>query len=218
MAVELIAEKRDIFGKKVKNLRRQGIVPAEVYGREADNMSIQLDEKQLRIALREAGGTSLISLKIDGGSSVNVLARNLQFSPVKRSLLHVDFYTVIMTEKVTVSVPIHLIGESPLVIDEGGTMVSGLSTLDIEALPAEIPETIEVDISSLTEFTHAIAVSDLDLPEGVTVLSSLDSMVATVQPPRLASELEELDSDVGEAVEAVELDEDEEEEAAEEEE
>jgi large subunit ribosomal protein L25 len=190
MAYELQAETRTVYGKKVKTLRQVGKIPAEIYGRGRENQSIQIDGKTLRRVLDEAGSNHLISIQVDGQSSVMALARDIQYSILRKDLLHVDFYTVIMTETVEVTVPIHLVGKSPLVDDEGGTLVSGLNFLEIEALPGNLPEAFEVDISVLENFSEAILVSDLTIPEGVTVHSSPDSMVATIQPPRLAEELE----------------------------
>lgn len=192
MAYELQAETRTVYGKKVKTLRQAGKIPAEIYGRGRENQSIQINGKTLRRVLDEAGSNHLISIQVDGQSPVMALARDIQYSILKKDLLHVDFYTVIMTETVEVTVPIHLVGKSPLVDDEGGTLVSGLNFLEIEALPGNLPETFEVDISVLKNFSEAILVSDLAMPEGVTVHSSPDSMVATIQPPRLAEELEEI--------------------------
>jgi len=200
MAFEIQAELRTIFGKKVKTLRQEGKIPAEVYGREADNLSIQIDEKSLRKVLSGAGSTNLIAISVDGQRPLMALARNIQYSPIKKSLLHVDFYTVIMTETVSVTIPLVIVGESKLVKDEGGTLVTGLNSLDIEALPADLPETVEVDISQLKSFSDSISVADLAIPAGVTIHSSLDSMVATIQPPRLAEELEALDEEIVETI------------------
>jgi len=183
MAFELQAEPRQVFGKHVKALRRAGYVPAEVYGRTIKNQSIQVPVKTLKRVLAEAGNTNLISIKIGKKKPIQTLARNIQYSPVKQELLHVDFYAVVMTEKVTVSVPIHTVGESEAV-KRGGALMHGLNELELEALPADIPEVIEVDISGLEDFSDAIHVSDLKLPDSVNVLSSPDSLVVSVQPPR----------------------------------
>jgi large subunit ribosomal protein L25 len=190
MAYELQVETRTIFGKKVKALRKAGKIPAEIYGHGHENISVQIDEKILKRTLSEAGSTNLISVQVDNQAPVMALARNIQYSILKRALVHVDFYAVIMTETVSVSVPIVIIGKSPL-IEEGGTLVTGLNTLDIEALPANLPASIVVDVSGLESFSDSISVADLTIPDGVTVHSSPDSLVATIQPPRLEEEIEE---------------------------
>ena len=133
MDYNLQAEERTVFGKKVKQLRAAGQTPAEIYGRGSDNQSVQIDAKSLINVLKQAGLTNLISIKVGNNEPVQALARNLQYSPVKRTLLHVDFYTVRMDEKVTVTIPVQLVGETDLVKDLGGTLMSGLTTLDIEA-------------------------------------------------------------------------------------
>lgn len=196
--IELKAEPRTVFGKHVKTLRREGLVPAEIYGRKSDNQSIQVPEKVLAKVLADAGNTNLISIKIGKDKAVPTLARNIQYSPVKRHLLHVDFYAVVMTDTVTVSVPITIIGSTDLIDKENGTLMTGLNALDIEALPGDIPESIEVDISILKEFSDAIHVADLVLPEGATIHSNLDSLVASIQPPRLEEEEEEVEELEGE--------------------
>ena len=203
MAYEIEAQKRTSFGKKVKQLRRDGWIPAEIYGRGIDNVSVQINAKNLNRVLDEAGATHLISIQVDRGSPVQTLARNLQYSPVKRDLLHVDFYAVVMTEKVSVSIPIHVIGDNPLIEDEKGTLVHALNDIEIEALPGNLPESIEVDISGLTEFNETITVAELTVPEGVTLLVNPDVMVLTIQPPRSEEELEELEQPVEADVDAV---------------
>jgi large subunit ribosomal protein L25 len=190
-AYELEAEARTTFGKKVKNIRNAGLVPAEIYGRGFENQSIQVDGKILSQLLEDAGSTNLITIKVGSKKPVSTLARNIQYSPVKRDLLHVDFYAVIMDETVSVTIPIHLVGESVLVKDEDAVLVTGINSLDIEALPADLPESVEVDLTVIESFNDSISVADLSLPEGVIIHSSLESMIATYQPPRLVEEEEE---------------------------
>jgi len=185
MAFELKAELRSVTGKKVKTLRRAGLTPAEVYGQGMENLSIQADSKTLRRVLSEAGNTNLIGIKLGRKKAVNTLARDIQYDPISQDILHVDFYAVNMAETVVVSVPIHVIGEAPAEA-EGGVVVTGINELEIEALPGNLPETIEVDISKLENFGDAIHVEDLDLPDNITVLSSPDSLLVSVQAPRAA--------------------------------
>ncbi len=191
MAFELKAELRDITGKKVSVLRSAGLVPAEVYGKGVSNSTIQIDEKTLRQVLHEAGNTNLIGIKIGRKKAVNTLARDIQYSPIKHNILHVDFYAVNMAETVVVSVPIQLLGEAPA-IKEGGVLVSGINELEIEALPGDLPETINVDVTGLENFGDAIHVNSLSLPENIAVLSSPDSLIVSAQAPRVA-EVEEVE-------------------------
>ncbi len=192
MAIELKAEPREVFGKKVKTLRNAGFVPAEIYGHGVGNISIQAPEKILKSVLGEAGATNLISIKIGRKKPINTLARNIQYSPIKHTLLHVDFYAVDMANTVQVSVPIRLIGEEPELVKQGGMLITGITELDLEALPSDLPESIEVDISELTSFGDAIHVSHLNLPDKITVHSSPESLIVTIQPPRVSEEEEEV--------------------------
>lgn len=189
MAFELKAELREVTGKKVKTLRNAGLVPAEVYGQGMKNLSIQIDEKTLRRVLNDAGNTNLIGIKLGRKKAVNTLARHIQYSPIKQNILHVDFYAVNMSETVAVSVPIQLEGEAPAV-ELGGVIMTGISELEIEALPGNLPETINVDISGLENFGDSIHVEALNLPDNITVMSSPDSLIVSVQAPRVA-EVEE---------------------------
>jgi len=191
MAFELQAETRTVFGKKVKNLRQEGLVPCQVYGKDKGSHSVQIPAKILQQTLQDAGRTNLINISIDGREALPTLAKAIQYSPIRADILHVDFHAIDLTQTVTVSVPIYLIGQSELILNEGGVLMQGLNTLEIEARPQDLPESFEVDISVITDFSTAILVSDLDLPEDMIIHSSADSMITTIQPPRPEEEEEE---------------------------
>lgn len=187
MAITLEAQMREIFGKKVKRLREQDIIPAEVYGN-ADNVSVQIDRRILRKTLKEAGNTQVITLTVGQEKSIPVMARNIQYDSITQSVIHVDFYAVDMKSTVTVSVPVEVIGKSPLIDTEGGVLTTGINTLEIEALPDNIPESVQVDVSILTSFADSILVGDLNLGDGIIIHSSPNSMLASVVPPRQLEE------------------------------
>ncbi|OQY45800.1 MAG: hypothetical protein B6242_09425 [Anaerolineaceae bacterium 4572_78] len=187
MSFELHAEKRHAFGKKTKALRQKGYVPAEIYGKGQKNISIQVEYKHLEKILKSAGGTNLIEINIDDSEPVVTLARSRQYSPVKRKLLHVDFHNISTTDKVSVRVPIELIGTSVL-IQEGGVLMRGITHIDVEVEPNNIPKKILFDTSVISTFAKSATVSSLSLPEGVTVLSNPTSMIANILPPRLITE------------------------------
>ncbi len=189
--IKLQAAPREVFGKRVKTLREAGLIPAEIYGRKTESQSIQIPVKDLHRALDQAGGTNLIAVEVGKQKAIPALARNVQYSILKQNLLHVDFYAVVMDETVNVNVPIYVIGESDLIKQEGGTLVTGINELEIEALPGNLPESIEVDISGIEGFSKSISVADLTLPEDIIVHSSPESMVVVIQPPRLIEEEEE---------------------------
>lgn len=186
MAIELNAEKRQVFGKKVKTLRAEGFVPCEIYGPKHDNYSIQISDKELSAALHESGYTSLITVNITSENPVQVLVKDVQRSVLKNELVHVDFHAIDQDQSVTVNVPIVLIGESALQ-REGGVMMPGLNELVVEARIQDIPQSVEVDVSKITTFGDSILVGDLDLPESMTIHSSPDSMLVSIRPPRILS-------------------------------
>lgn len=192
---ELSAEPREAIGKQVKYLRQEGWVPAVLYGRGIEAQPIKVEGVALRQVLQQAGMNQLISLKVGRRKAVPVLARDVQRATLKHNLLHVDFQQVVMTEKITTEVPVHLIGEAPAAKREG-VLVQGLDTLTIECLPGDLMSVLEVDISHLDDYNAAVLVSDLTLPDTVTVLSDPDSLIAKVEPPRKVEEVEAVEEPV----------------------
>ncbi|HXV43074.1 MAG TPA: 50S ribosomal protein L25 [Anaerolineae bacterium] len=188
-ALELKAEVRQITGKQVARLRRQGYVPAVVYGSNTENDVIQIEAKALRKVLVQAGTHQLIALQVGNKRPRMTLARDIQIDTVKRSYMHVDFYAVNMKEKVTAEVPVILEGVSLAVKDLGGILVQGLNEIEIECLPSDLIAAIEVNIESLAEFDDMITVADLKVPSSITILSDPESMVAKVEPPRVEEEI-----------------------------
>jgi large subunit ribosomal protein L25 len=188
--IELQAEPRSIVGKKVRFLRRQGVVPGNIYGHSAST-AIQVPARDLEATIRRAGRTQLVSLAVAGAEPTTVLVKTWQRHPYKGDLLHVDFYRVAMTEKLRMDVPIRLVGESPATKSANGTPFQTQATLSIEVLPADIPEAIEVDLSSLEEIDASVFVRDLIVPSGVTVLTDGDEMVVRIMAPTIEPEVQE---------------------------
>lgn len=183
---QLRAEPRSIVGKKVKNLRRQGLVPANVYGHAA-SAAIQVPAREVEQAIHRAGRTQLVDLAIDG-ETTTVLVKDWQRHPYKGDILHVDFYRVAMTETLRMDVPIRLSGDAPAVKSANGLPFQPLSTLSVECLPGDIPEAIDVDITGLEEIDAAIYVRDLTAPAGVTILTDGDEMVVKIMAPTVEEE------------------------------
>ena len=150
--------------------------------------------------LRQAGTHQLISLQIGHKKPQMTLARDIQRDPLKHRYLHVDFYAVKMSQKVTAQVPLVFVGSAPAVSGLGGILTHGLDEIEIECLPADLIAAVEVDVSGLAHFNDSIIISDLQLPNTVTVLSDPDSMVAKVEAPRTVEALEEEEEEVGVAV------------------
>jgi large subunit ribosomal protein L25 len=189
--IKLNVQERNVIGKGVRALRREGIIPAVVYGPESDPLSLSIDQLELRAALVEAGGTQLIELNVDGKEQIPTLARHVQRDPVRGSLVHVDFYRVSMNRPISADVPVIVVGESPLVSSGAAVLVHPLNSMLIEALPANLPPHIEVDMSRLEEIGDQLLVEDLELPEGATALTDGAELVVKLDYPRMVEEEEE---------------------------
>jgi large subunit ribosomal protein L25 len=202
--IELKASPREIIGKKVKALRRQGQIPANIYGHDLESLPIQVESKTLLQTLVKTGGSTLVQLKIEGDQTARpVLVREVQYSPRTGNLLHVDFYQVRMTERMQAEVPVVLVGEAPASADFGGIILQNLNALMVECLPGDLPGQIEVDITRLDTLDTSIQVKDLALPEAVTVITDPETSVVNVAAPRVVEEVEEVELGEG-AVEGVE--------------
>lgn len=203
-------------------LRRAGDVPAVLYGFGLDNQTIEVNQKTFLKLFKEAGKTSLVNLVIEGSgkdkaqTEHTVLIREVQLHPLKNNVLHIDFFQVDMKKAIRTDVPLTFIGESPAVKDKGGVLIRSHDTVDLEALPKDLPHDIEVDISIIDDFEKIIHIKDLTLPDGVKLHHEQDDVIALVQPPRTEEELEKLTEETEEDVEGVEGVKDEEEEEGEE--
>ena len=185
----LSATNRSVLGKKVRRLRREGLLPANVYGRGIDSTSIQLDSRDFRRAIRQVGIRSMFELAIDGEQEPrHVLVRGLDREGGTGDPLHVDFYQVDLTRPIQTTVAIRLVGVAPAVLDLGGTLLQNLETVAVRCLPLDIPEAIELDVSALETFEASLSVGDLNVAEGVEILAAADIGIATVDAPRLQVE------------------------------
>lgn len=199
--LEIEASKREVAGKKVRFLRRAGMTPAALYGHGIESVPIQVDTKLLEQSLAKAGKTDLIALKIDNSKAPsNVLVREVQRTPITRELLHVNFYQVRMTEKIKAEVPLVLHGEAPALKVKGNMILHLLDSLLIEALPGDLPHSLEVDLSILEETDQAIYVKDIPLNAKIALLSDPEQMVVKVAGTAKA-EVEEVEVEKEVAVE-----------------
>jgi large subunit ribosomal protein L25 len=203
--IELVAEKRTVSGKKNRLLRATGKVPAVVYGRGVKTEPLELEAKVIERVYRHAGGNKIVALKVGDSRSRNVLIHDVQYGSARGELTHVDFYVVRMDEELKAEVPLHFTGESEAVFKEEGTLVKNLETVEVECLPADLPESFEVDISVLDTFEKTITLADLKIPAGVKLVQEdLEMVIAKVDPPRSDAEMEALDEAVeGELPEGV---------------
>ena len=204
--LQLAVDTRTVTGKKVKALRREGILPAHLYGRGTESLSLQAPTQTMINLLHSASANAIIDLKINGESEARpVVLRGVQRNPVTSELVHIDFFQISLTEKLKSEIPLTLTGEAPAVSAFAGVLLQMLDRVAVEALPTDMPERIEVDVSELETLDASIFVRDLPLPEGVEVLSALDQVVAKVAQPRLAAEVEEeVEEELEEGEEAAE--------------
>lgn len=178
------AETRSLFGRKIKKLRKEGILPSNVFGKNIKSLPIQLSLASFSTIYNEAGENKIIYLTIKGEKEEKpVLVHNIQMDPVSGAMLHVDFHQVSLTEKVTSNVPVELIGEAPAVSQSIGILVRPLSEVEVEALPTQLPEKFEVDVSNLKNVDDSITVASIKVPSGVSLITSADQIVAKIEPP-----------------------------------
>jgi large subunit ribosomal protein L25 len=193
----LAAEHRDLTGKKVARLRHAGRLPAVVYGHGIDSSSVSIDAHDFEQLRRHTGPNALVDLSIDGAKAQPVLVSAIQVHPVNRRTLHVDLFLVRMTEELTVEVPLVATGESPAVANQGGTLLHPIESVRIRALPDHLPQSIEYAVDSLVDFDTTIHVRDLSIPDGATLLTDGDDIIAKVQAPRV-EEVVEVPAEIGE--------------------
>jgi large subunit ribosomal protein L25 len=178
---ELQAESRDTIGSGIKALRRSGKIPGVVYGHGIAPSHIQLNERELGMLLRKIGRNSLIALQL-GGAQKMVLTREIQRDPVSRALLHIDLYEVSMTEKISANVRIIVTGDAtnPDIKSGAGVLLQERSTINIECLPADLFDSLTIDVSGLT-IGSVVRVKDLTIPSGVTVREDEDEDILRIQ-------------------------------------
>ena len=195
--IELRAETRTVFGRRVGRLRKSGLIPATLYGPTTEPVSLQVPERDLGRVLTQAGTNRLVSLWIDDADKPRMtLARDVQLDPTSHSVLHVDLYQVVMTEKITADIPLTFVGEAPAVAKKAGLVVRSLDSIQVHCLPDHLGETIEVDQSILEEQDESILVGDLHVSDDIEILTNPEEVVVKVLPLRRIEELEELEEPV----------------------
>jgi large subunit ribosomal protein L25 len=174
---ELKVEKRTVLGKKVKKLRRDGIIPANVYGKAMKSASVQLTLKDFQAVYKEVGETGLVDLNGVEKEALPVLIHNVQMDPRTHTPVHADFFKVNLKEKITARVPVVAVGEPKAVLDKAGLLEQPVMELEVEALPTDLPEKIEVKVDALAAVDEQILVSDIKVDAGVTVLTEPSQVV-----------------------------------------
>ncbi|MGD9093834.1 MAG: 50S ribosomal protein L25 [Anaerolineales bacterium] len=197
--IVLEAEQREFTGKRVKQLRNQGRLPAVLYGRSIDPIPVTLDYRDASKLLPAITSSQLVIVDVEG-EKYHALIREKQRHPVLANFLHVDFMVVSMTEMLRESAIIELIGEAPAIKELSGVLVTGVDVLEVECLPQDLPDRIEVDISAIKEIGDALYVRDITPPPNVIFLTDPDEMI--VQSSYAAAEVEEEEEVVEEEFEA----------------
>ena len=185
-------EPRSVTGKKVARLRREGILPAVIYGRGLPSVSVQMAYIDARDLMNEHGKSTLINVQVAGEAEPRpVVVRQIEQNPVTRSLLHLDFYQVDLSRLIRTHIPVVLTGTAPAVARWNGLLAQGLDTVEIEALPQSLPQHLEVPVGSLGQIGDHLLLSAVRAPAGVKILTDGDSVVVTVQHSAASGEPDE---------------------------
>jgi len=186
---------REITGSKVKNLRKEGAIPAVLYGNGIKNISLTVNLKEFSKMFKESGENTVIDLSIDNNGKEenrNVLVHSVQFDPISGLIIHADLYEVNMKEKVEANIPLVFLGESEAVKSENGVLVKNFLEVEVSALPGDLPQEIEINLEVLKTFGDVIKASDIKVSEAVELKMSGEEIIASVTPPRSEEELAEL--------------------------
>lgn len=202
--ITLGAKLRDVFGHRTKKGRKEGLIPAVVYGRKIEAKSLWIKALEFSSLLRKAGESTIIELDVSGDQKRNVIIYELQKDPVSDKFRHVDFFQVRMDEEIETEVELEYIGEAPAVKELGGVLVKNMDEITVKCLPADLPNKIEVDISVLKTFEDHICIKDLKISPKVKIDLEPETVVSLVSPPRSEAEMEGLEGKVEEDVSKVE--------------
>lgn len=194
--VELKVAPREVLGKKVKALRREGITPANIYGNKVESQAVQIPSDELMSVLKVAGRNEIVYIQLDGGEARPTFVHDIQRNPITDVILHVDFLQIDLSKKLKIDVPLHIEGTPPAVETYQGILVQSLDHVTVETLPISVPAFIIADVSGLKEIDSALHVSDLSLPGGVEMVTDGEQLIAKVAPPvveKVEAEEEELE-------------------------
>lgn len=201
--LNLSAKIRGEKPRKSKSLRKKGKIPAILYGPKLKNIPLELDYKSFDKIYKEAGESSLVSLKIKGEKKVyQVIIYDVQEDPLTGNFIHIDLYQPSLEKKIEATIPLDFFGESEAIKNLGGTLVKNITEVHVKALPQDLPHQIRVNIERLKTFEEHIRISDLEIPKGVEVLKDAKEIVVSVLPPTKVEE--ELEKPIEEKIEEVE--------------
>ena len=184
---QLHADKREALGKKVKRLRRDGMVPGNVYGLNMEPIPLTLNGREFIAVHQRAGSTGVIDLAVNAADALPVLVQEVQHDPPTSRVLHVSFVQVDLTKPVSAMVPVFIYGDSPAV-EQGAIIIQHINEISVSALPDDIPENFEVDVTPLLDIDDALHVSDLDAPAEVIIQAEADDLLVRAERPRVIEE------------------------------
>lgn len=196
------AKKRE---RSAKECRRKGYIPAVLYGKKVDNINLELETIEFVRVFREAGTSNLIDIKLEDGKTVKTLIQDIQRHSMTGNISHIDFYKVDMKEKIKTEIPLEFVGENDLIIQQEGTLITNKDAVEVECLPSDLVDHIDVNIATITDWDSNIKVEDIQVPTGIEILDDTEEVVALIQPPRSEEELAALDEEVVEDLEAIEV-------------
>lgn len=199
--ITLQAQKRNLLGKKVNNLRKDGQLPSILYGKNTKEIPLTLNKAEFDRISRDAGEATIIDLRIPDEKPAKVLIRDIQRHPVSDDIIHVDLYKVDMSQEIQTEIPLRFEGTAPAVEELEGNLITNKDSIKVECLPDKLISEIIVDVSSLKTFDDLIHIKDLNIPEGIEVLDDGEEIIAQVTPPRSEEELAELEAEPAAAAE-----------------
>ncbi len=194
--VKLAAKIREVFGSKTNKGRKDGLVPAVVYGHGTKSESIWVNALEFSKLLKKSGESTIIELNVGEEKARNVIIYETQKDPIRGQYIHVDFFHVRMDEEIEKEVELVFVGDAPAVKELGGNLVKSMDELTVKCLPADLPSEIEVDISVLKTFEDHITIKDLKLSDKIKIEIDSETVIASVAPPRSEAELEGLETKV----------------------
>lgn len=180
---------RTTLGKAVKKLRREGVLPASIYGRGLESVPVQLPYVVARDLMNKHGYNLLVNVSVEGEDKPRpVVVKQVAQDPVSRALWHIDFLQVDLTRKLSGPVPVVFVGEAPAVKDHNGVLVIHADTVEVEALPADMPESLEISLESMEELDSYLYAGQIQTPAGVEVISDAEFLLAAITRPRVLSD------------------------------
>jgi len=202
-AYSLSVDKREVTGRQVAALRREGLIPGTVYGAGTEPRNVSVAYGVFEKLYKKLSESSLVDLAVNGDEPVKVLVGEVQQDPIAGKFLHIDFRQVNMKEEIETDIELRFEGEAPAVKEKGGFLVTNLDTLTVRCLPGDLVDAIAVDLSSLKEFDDTITVADITPPAGITFVNEPEEAIGGVEEPMSEEEIKALDEAVVEDVSAV---------------